>query len=154
MTSKYRSGVQNVDADALSRRPHPGQNLESQWTDISADSIRAICNLSEVTKEYSCPERGSDHLGLPMHAIPKAYCNLSTLNLKGMDILSLAEISTAQQEDPALNEIWKAVKQGEPDHIKSKNSVVLLLLREWERLKLRQDVMYRITVPPGRNRRS
>lgn len=115
---KYRSGVQNIDTDALSRRPHPNQNSERQWSDISADGIKAMCQVSKVTKESTCPERAIDHLGLSMHAIPKAYCNLSTLSLKGMPILSPAEISKAQQEDPSLNEIWKALKQGDTNQVK------------------------------------
>lgn len=31
---KYRSGVQNTDADTLSRHPHPGQNPEREWTNL------------------------------------------------------------------------------------------------------------------------
>ncbi|XP_044073506.1 uncharacterized protein LOC122885865 [Siniperca chuatsi] len=152
---KYRSGVQNIDADALSRRPHLSQDQRStQWTDISADGVRAMCQTSTMNKKNTCPERAVDHLGFSMNAIPKAYCNLSTLSLKGMPILSPFEISTSQQEDPSLSEIWKALKERNTTHVKSKTPISSLLLREWDRLKLQQDVMYRVTVPPGRNRRS
>jgi len=148
---KYRAGAQNIDADALSRRPHPDIRQEKQWTDISADGVRAMC---KVTKGNTSHERAMDHLGLSMHAIPKAYCNLTTLSLKGMPILSPSEISRAQQEDLSLKEIWRALKQKEAPQIKSRNHAVSLLLREFGRLKLQQDVMYRVTVPPGRNCRS
>lgn len=152
---KYRSGVQNIDADALSRRPHPSQDQRStQWTDISADGVRAMCQTSTMNKKNTCPERAVDRLGLCMNAIPKAYCNLSTLSLKGMPILSPSEISTSQQEDPSLSKIWKALKEGNTIQVKSKDPITSLLLREWDRLKLQQGVMYRVTVPPGQNRRS
>lgn len=151
---KYRSGVQNIDADALSRHPLPNQTFEKQWTDISADGVRAMCQMSTMIKKNTCPDRAADHLGLSMQAIPKAYCNLSTLSVKGMPILSPSEISMAQQEDPTTSEIWKAFKQGDTNQVQSKNPSSSLLLREWDWLKLQQDVMYRITVPPGRTRRS
>lgn len=148
---KYRAGVQNIDADALSRRPHP---TEVQWTDISADGVRAMCQTSNATKKNTCPERAIDQLGLSVHAIPKAYCNLSSLSLKGMPILSPSEMSKAQQEDSNICEIWKALKEENSNQVKSKNPTVSLLLREWDHLKLKQDVIYRITAPPGRNTRS
>ncbi|KAL7824891.1 hypothetical protein SRHO_G00343510 [Serrasalmus rhombeus] len=151
---KYRAGTQNIDADALSRRPHPDKTVEQQWTDISTDGVRAMCQVSTMIKTDTCPNKAVDHLGLSMQAIPKAYCNLSTLSVKEMPILSPSEISKAQQEDPTIGEIWKALKQGDTNRVKSKSSAGSLLLREWDRLKFQQDIMYRITVPPGRARRS
>ncbi|KAL6460364.1 hypothetical protein MHYP_G00303300 [Metynnis hypsauchen] len=151
---KYRAGTQNIDADALSRRPHPDKTVEQQWTDISADGVRAMCQVSTMIKKDPYPNKAVDHLGLSMQAIPKVYCNLSTLSVKGMPVLSPSEISKAQQEDPTISEIWKALKQGDTNQVKAKSSAGSLLLREWDRLKFQQDVMYRITVPPGRVRLS
>lgn len=151
---KYRAGVQNIDVDALSRRPHPDPCQERQWTDISADGVRAICQVFHVTKKNTNHVRAIDHLGLSIHAVPKAFCNLSTLSLKGMPILSPFEISRAQQENLTLKEIWRALKQNGSPQIKSRDPAASFLLREFERLKLLQDVVYRVTVPPGRNRRS
>lgn len=148
---KYRSGVQNIDADALSRRPHLDQN---SWTDVSTDGVRAICQVSSLTKKDGLFEKEIECRGLSMHAIPKAYCNLSSLLLKGMPILSLSEISQAQQEDPTLKELWSALKSSDRSQVNSRNHRSSLLLREFDRLKLQQDVMYRVTVPPGRSRRS
>ena len=71
-----------------------------------------------------------------------------------MPILNPSEISKAQQEDPTLNEIWRALKQSNTNQIKSINPKKSLLLREFESLKLQEDVMYRDTVRPGQNRRS
>lgn len=48
---KYRSGVQNIDADALSRRPHPTTTQEQEWKDIPTTDVRAICQMSAVTKQ-------------------------------------------------------------------------------------------------------
>lgn len=70
-----------------------------------------------------------------------------------MHILSLPELSIAKQEDLAISTIWNALKQGDKNQVKTQNSDSSLLLRERGRLKL-QDVMYRITAPPGRKCRS
>ncbi|KAL6461984.1 hypothetical protein MHYP_G00301290 [Metynnis hypsauchen] len=113
-----------------------------------------MCQVSTMIKKDPYPNKAVDHLGVSMQAIPKAYCNLSTLSVKGMPVLSPSEISKAQQEDPTISEIWKALKQGDTNQVKAKSSAGSLLLREWDRLKFQQDVMYQITVPPGRVRRS
>lgn len=49
---------------------------------------------------------------------------------------------------------WKALKEGNTTQFKSKSPTTSLLLREWDQLKLQQDVIYRVTVPPGQNHRS
>jgi len=56
-----------------------------------------------------------------------------------MPILNPSEISKAQQEDPTLNEIWRALKQSNTNQIKSINPTKSLLLREFESLKLQED---------------
>lgn len=107
----YRSGVQSIDVDALSRRPHTDQNHEDCWKEIPADGVRAMCKVVKVVLKDTCHERTIDHLGLSMHAIPKAYCNLSSLQLKGIPILNPSEISRAHQEYLTLTDICNALKQ-------------------------------------------
>uniref|UniRef100_A0A8C6PWV3 Gypsy retrotransposon integrase-like protein 1 n=1 Tax=Nothobranchius furzeri TaxID=105023 RepID=A0A8C6PWV3_NOTFU len=113
-----------------------------------------MCQMSTMTKKAICSDKSVDHLGISMQAIPKAYCNLSALSVKEMPILNPSELSAPQQEDPIIGEIWRALKQGNADQVKSRTPASSLLLREWGRLKLQQEVMYHITVPPGRTRRS
>ncbi len=153
---RYRAGVQNIDADALSRRPHPTPAQEQEWKDISAAGVRAMCQTSVVTKqENPCASRAIDHLGPSMQAVPQAYCNLSTLRVGEMPMLNAAELSHAQQEDLGISEVWSALCHGDATKVdKTKHRTCPLLLREWDRLKIRQGVMYRITSPPGKSRRS
>lgn len=153
---KYRSGVQNIDADALSRRPHPTLTQVSERKDISAASVRAMCQMAEVNKRRNpCPSRAIDQLGPSSHAIPQAYCNMSTLSVKEMPILSSTELSNAQQECPGIGEIWSALNKGDLTRVdKTKHPTCSLLLREWDRLKIRKGVMYRVTSPPGKPPRS
>lgn len=150
---KYRSGVQNIDADALSRRPHPTLTQKSEWKDFSAAGVRAMCQMSVVTKQRN-PQSGRaiDHLGLSTQAIPQAYCNLSTLSVKEMLVLSPTELSTAQKEDPGIGQMWSALSNGDVTQVdKTMHRACPLLLREWDRLKMQQGVMYRFTSPPGKS---
>ncbi|XP_057187744.1 retrovirus-related Pol polyprotein from transposon 412 [Triplophysa rosa] len=153
---KYRSGVQNIDADALSRRPHPPFVQKQEWKDISADGVRVMCQMSaEINPRDPTSHRAIDQLGSSMHAVPQVYCNLAVLRGRDMPVLSSSELSVAQKEDPSLGEIWTALFRKDITKFnKSKHPACPLLLREWDRLKLQRGVMYRITIPPGRVRRS
>lgn len=134
---RYRSGVQNIDADAPSRRPHPTLIQEQEWEDISAAGVKVMSQMSAVTKQMNpCSGRVIDQLGPPMQAIPQAYCNLSTLRVE-MPVLSPSELSNAQQEDPVIREIWLALSHGDITQVdKTKHQTCPLLLREWDRLKI------------------
>ena len=151
---KYRSGVQNIDADALSRRPHPSPVQKSEWKDIPAAGVRAMCQMSAVTEHrHPLSGRAIDPLGISPKAIPQAYCNLASLSVKDMPVVSLTELSTAQQEDPSIGQVWSALSNGNINQVdKSKHQTYSLLLREWDRLKMQNGVMYRIVTPSGKSR--
>lgn len=153
---KYRAGVQNIDADALSRRPHLTSTQQQEWKDISADGVRAMCQISAVTEQRRThSERSVDHLGISVQATPQAYCNMSALNVKEMPVLSPTELSDAQKEDPGIGEIWLALTKGDATKVdKSKHQTCPLLMTEWDRLKMKQGVLYRVTSPPGKSLRS
>lgn len=115
-----------------------------------------MCQMSVVTKQRN-PQSGRaiDHFGLSTQAIPQAYCNLSTLSVKEMPVLSPTELSTGQKEDPGIGQVWSALSNGDVTQVdKTTHRACPLLLREWDRLKMQQGVMYRITSPPGKSRRS
>lgn len=151
---KYRSGAQNIDADALSRRPHPSPIQESEWEDIPATGVRAMCQMSAVTKQKNLQYgRAIDLLGISPQAIPQPYCNLASLSVKNMPFVSLTELSTAQQEDPGIGQVWSALSKGNITQVdKTKHRACSLMLREWDRLKMQKGVMYRIISPPGKPR--
>lgn len=87
---RYRSGVQNIDADTLSHRPHPSPLKNTEWNDIPASGMRAMCQMSVVTKHRG-PQSGSavDLLGISPQAMSQAYCNLASLSVKNMPFVSL-----------------------------------------------------------------
>lgn len=147
---KYRPGSQNIDADALSRRPpcHP----ENEWEIISPASVKAMCQVSNVCRpRYSLSARAIDLLGAPKEAIPKAYCNVSSVSTHHLPKLTPAEIAQSQRTDPCIGEVLKAVAQKDmkcADHKRHKD--VSLLLKEWEKLQLKDSVLYRVSKPPNK----
>lgn len=66
-----------------------------------------------------------------------------------MLVLSPTELSTAQKEDPGIGQMWSALSNGDVTQVdKTMHRACPLLLREWDRLKMQQVVMYRFTRPP------
>jgi hypothetical protein len=65
------------------------------------------------------------------------------------------ELSAFQQEDPCLGEMWVALNKHDLTRVpKNKHPLISLLLREWEKLKIEDAVMYRITHLPKETRRA
>lgn len=78
---KYRPGKQNIDADALSRRPHANNNVSGgEETFMPAPSVQAVCHMSSIRPPHYQRHRAVDLLGSSKHAVPRAYCNVSSLS--------------------------------------------------------------------------
>jgi len=58
---------------------------------------------------------------------PRAYCNLATLDTSMIPKLSSEDLSHAQQEDPCLGEIWRALKGGDLSKIRKEAHKDLLV---------------------------
>lgn len=103
---KYRPGKQNVDADALSRRPHANLNASHEEKEtLLATTVQAVCHMSKVRVPHCHGCRVVDLMGSSKDAVPRAYCNLSFLNTQQLPKLSAAEISNSQQKDPCIGEV-------------------------------------------------
>ncbi len=152
---KYRPGRQNIDADALSRRPH-GTVKDQEWMNIPSSGVRTLCKLpcQEKTSCLASASRIVTSLGGSSKSVPKAYCNLATLNAFRIPKLSSMDLSCAQQDDPCLGEIWRALKKGDLSTVKKDAHQDLpVIRREWDRLVLDNGVMFRCTQAPDRSRR-
>lgn len=148
---KYRPGNQNVDADALSRRPH----LQlAEWGEVNTADVKVLCQLSMKTEPKDIrPSREVDQLGALMQAVPEAFCNLASLNVQHLPMVCASDMSKAQQEDPGIQTVFLAVRRGDPTQInKSRHPDCRLFQREWNKLEIRDGVLYRVTHPPQQPR--
>lgn len=149
---KYRPGKQNVDADALSRRPHANHSASyEEKKTLLATTVQAVCQMSKVRVPHCHRGRAVDLMGASKGAVPRAYCNLSFLNTQQLPKLSTAEISNAQQKDPCIGEVWRAIIQKSATHAnKEKHPDVSLLLKEWDKLIVKDSGLYRMSHPPNK----
>ena len=137
----YRSGISNVDADALSRIQWPSilsdpEMMEFDET-IGTQSIKAICNSSRISYGY-CETICSGAASLPSQ-----FVNMSVSPSQSFDW------KKEQSQDPELREIIALIKEKKLYSRKIKkgdSNVTKALLRVKGQLKLVRGVLYRKTL--------
>ena len=134
---KYRSGRKNADADGLSRC------REEENQTICPDAFKAISLSVQVTAE-SCPLIESlavsetAHSTASAEAVPEKLLQASGLSTK--------DWRKAQAEDPTLNFIIQHLKKGSrkpASQIRANPTFDARYFKDWEKLYLCQDVLYR-----------
>uniref|UniRef100_A0A669DKA6 Gypsy retrotransposon integrase-like protein 1 n=1 Tax=Oreochromis niloticus TaxID=8128 RepID=A0A669DKA6_ORENI len=165
---KYRAGRQNLDADGLSRKPHakpeddPVFTQECQRIDkfrshllssvkdvelqLQSDTVMAACqrHMAMDQTEPSCALVQS--LAMSAVAIPDMFQEEGIdNNLLALPRYTHTDLVNLQRKDPAISEVIKllAADSRPPANTKSESHDVLLLLREWKRLDLQNDLLYR-----------
>ncbi len=87
-----------------------------------------------------------DQLGLSPQSIPEAYACPTTLTLSPMERLTSSELKTAQEEDPIIGEVKRELESGKiATSFKSSNDSVALLQRQGSKLKIQNQLLYRVT---------
>lgn len=169
---QYRAGKQNLDADALSRRPHSPpeddyaskkeserirqftlyhlSNPESPET-VPLDVIQAICERHMVTS--SVTNVGSTTSGLTLveslthqsTAIPDCFQQEQVDGFPIVHSISEEELRQKQTLDPAINAVIVLLETGEtpPPSLRLELPELPLLLRELNRLEMQNGVLYR-----------
>lgn len=158
---QYRAGRHNLDADALSRRPHEipfddsmpkDQELLNQFTqqhlsgtndsEIPIDVVNAICQrcLARTQAATSLVES----LSIMAAAAPDNLTN----DLHGLPIipmLSHLELQDKQRADPCIREVIYQLELGEkvPPTARNELPELPLLLREFSKLEIIDGVLYR-----------
>ena len=124
---KYRSGKSNTNADALSRQ-HP-----SGPQDVEA-----------MLPGTAIPKALQQALGLG-----KAEATQATIT--AMPQLTPPELRFAQQTDPVIQELlvfWRRKQRPSREERAQLSQATLVLLRQWDRLLERDDVLYRKVFRP------
>uniref|UniRef100_A0A3P8UAF7 Gypsy retrotransposon integrase-like protein 1 n=1 Tax=Amphiprion percula TaxID=161767 RepID=A0A3P8UAF7_AMPPE len=166
---QYRAGKQNLDADALSRRPHshPADvsvlkdwDLINKFTEehliepgeveeLDADIITAICHRCLVTSQPSSSAESPialvESLSLSAKAIPDSYVSEDHHGLPVVPSLSALDLKEKQRADPVIREVIHQMETGEkvPPRVRQELPDLMLLLRELNRLELQEDILYR-----------
>ncbi|TKS67456.1 Retrovirus-related Pol polyprotein from transposon 412 [Collichthys lucidus] len=162
---QYRAGKQNLDADALSRRPHnhPADLTEQKDCDLinkftaehvirsgeleelNTDIVSAICHRCLVTCQAASPIALVESLSLSAKAVPDCYASEDLHGLPVVPPLSHLDLKEKQRADPVIREVIHQMETGEkvPPTARQELPDLVPLLRELNRLELQDDILYR-----------
>ncbi|XP_068118921.1 uncharacterized protein [Hyperolius riggenbachi] len=138
---KYRPGVGNRDADALSRRPYNTEVSEEEWIRLTPEGIQALCQGVEHRVRGAA---GAGAVGVSAAGVPDFYCNLTLVKKGGLPILSRQDLRRDQLEDPLCRLTLKALESQQPELLQTEvPEEAKLVYKEYNRLQLRNGLIYR-----------
>lgn len=162
---QYRAGKQNLDADALSRRPH-GDLLNDQSSQKEIERIRqfALQHLSEAEVQAICdkhivcnsmgvadvldgynPVPFIESLALHPDVVPTALLDGKESGLPVIFHLTEEDLREKQRTDPCIREVIYQMESGVTPSptLRANLPDLSLLLREWNRLVLKDGILFR-----------
>lgn len=133
---KFRSGKSNRNADALSRKPIPKVRTVTCHSETAVQSIVCSSPLMDLSKEISVTPTSVNAI----HAESRID---ATSTLPGYET---AEIASLQRNDPLISRVIYCLRSStKPSTIqlKQENKDVRKLLKQREKLKFEEDILYR-----------
>ncbi|KAL0187224.1 hypothetical protein M9458_018894, partial [Cirrhinus mrigala] len=166
---QYRAGKRNLDADALSRRPHdrPVDDFISQkecerikqftlhhladteQQTILPKAVKALCERHQVYHrcDYSnlpCFQPTLfESLSLSASAVPQEFQQEDAHGLPTLPQMSEEELRECQRADPELKKVIKYLESGRKPEGKVEPAEIALWLREWNRFEFKNGVLFR-----------
>lgn len=162
-TLQYRPGKSDLNADALSRRPHGDlvndstsqkeQDRIRQFTLyhspeaasstlVSTDVIQSICDMHSLCQvgDNSCITL-VESLSMCPEAIPKDYELMEGSSV--VPCMSEQELKEKQKSDPAMREVILQLESGDAvlPTLRRELPELPFLLREWRKLELKDGVI-------------
>lgn len=153
---KYRAGNTNGDADGLSRRPQAAPQEDHEYlqerdrinsmakrileTEIPSDAVSAVCQHHSVMLHLPV---FAESLAVNASSVPDLFSDQSQTTLPGM---TKEDWCKAQREDLSIKRVIAFLEKGQkPDLrvVKDEPFESKLLLRGWDRLELKDGVLYR-----------
>lgn len=135
-TLKYRPGTANRDADFLSRRPKPIENIIQECTEECEPEV-----MDSMCKALTSSQTGE------INWISAVTCNVDVLPQDGGAVpptqpLSAQDIKAQQNNDPVIQRVSNLKRKY--SHLKyrdkaAENQPVRALLREWPKLQFDDD---------------
>uniref|UniRef100_A0A8C5R697 Reverse transcriptase/retrotransposon-derived protein RNase H-like domain-containing protein n=1 Tax=Leptobrachium leishanense TaxID=445787 RepID=A0A8C5R697_9ANUR len=133
---KYRPGVNNRDADALSRRPYA-----AEWTQLTPDGVQALCQGAERRVKGGIE---AEAIGVMAAAVPEFYCNPTQLRDESLPTFSKQDLKMDQARDPLIALTIKALTANQREILLTNSpDGARLVYKEWEWLKMLDGVVYR-----------
>ena len=170
---QYRAGKKNQDADGLSRRPHPQDGtdltdldennrieqfisrfvLEKEEPEVSAEVVKAICqkhlitDTSDIQPESLLVPAAVECLAMDVGAIPPEYSHTDLFPEScTLPRMSHQDWALEQKKDTNISRVISILKAGRRPSYRVRqreDREVQLMLRLWDQLVLRDEVLYR-----------
>ncbi|KAK3515000.1 hypothetical protein QTP70_003254 [Hemibagrus guttatus] len=122
------------------------QETPDDWVTVSPSGIKALCQQITIGVPINGRSRLIDQIRASPDAIPVVYAHLTQIDMSPVEQLSHKELLEAQSSDPVIGKVWQQVKQGNGVSIhRPVNSDAALLQRESSKLKIRNQLLYRVT---------
>lgn len=103
--------------------------------------MRALCDGAQ---QQSKGGARAEEVGVSAAGVPKCYCDVTQIAEEGLPKLSRVDLRLDQQQDPLCSLALKALESKQTDlFLKSTKKEACILHKEWDRLQLKQGVVYR-----------
>lgn len=108
---KYRPGVRNQNADALSQRPHGPSTGSKGSAHVTSEKVQALCQGIEHRHKGAI---GAEAIGVTQSGVLKCHCDLTQVKSEGLPQLSKKDLKADQREDSSCHLTGKALTKQEP----------------------------------------
>ena len=140
---KYRPGKHNGNADSLSRRPRLEGDLEH--CEVDTEEVTRILGLTAVPEDLQCRFLKASAFSIKVEAVQDQMKPTILPSWSSEDVLQ------KQRTDPVLGRLWFYWSRGRKPsarEVKSESHEVKLILRQWDRVREMDGLLYRVIIDP------
>ena len=145
---RYRPGKENANADALSRRPHP--EVPEDFGEMDPDEVASVMGVTTIPEDLR-----AELLRASLLTVNAEVTEISVADVQGgshpLPRISQEELHTLQVQDSVIGRVIQYVQSGtrpRTKDIKYEVKDVKTVLRQYERLVLKGDLLYRSSTDP------